>query len=108
MPLLRVRKEVYEWLETGRKTIDVRRGRAQRGDTAVFQCGPHHLRLSIARRETGNLDEIVRQDNFKAIIPSAKSVEEALEYLESLYDSTEGLFTAYYLSCNSDEHLNSK
>lgn len=108
MPLFMVKKQVFEWVRAGQKTIDVRRGKPWKGESAVFQCGSNILRLQIAKKERGRLDEIVRQDNFKAIIPSAKSVEEALEYLEGLYDSTEGLFTAYYLSCNSDEHLNSE
>jgi len=108
LPLFMVKKEVFGWVKSGKKTVEVRRGNARKGEEAVFQCGSHILRLQIAKKETGRLDEIVRQDNFRAIIPSAKSVEEALEYLEGLYDSTEGLFTAYYLSCNSDEHLNSE
>jgi len=98
MPLLRVKKEVYGWLETGRKTIDVRRGRAQRGKIAVFQCGPHHLRIPIVDRKTALLDEIVTENTFKAIVPVANSVEQAREFLQRLYGAGDGPFTAYYLS----------
>jgi len=108
MPLLRVKKEVLQWAEKYQKTIDIRKGKPQKGDIAVFQCGPYHLRRHIAKKETGKLTEIVRQDNYKAIIPTATSLKEALEYLQRLYGETDGVFTAYYLFCDSDEHLNSK
>jgi ASC-1-like (ASCH) protein len=34
-----VMEEVFEWIRTGQKTIELRRGRAREGDKAVFQCG---------------------------------------------------------------------
>jgi len=33
-----VKKEVFEWIWTGQKTIELRRGKAKKGDVAVFQC----------------------------------------------------------------------
>jgi ASC-1-like (ASCH) protein len=92
-----VKKEVFEWVKSGQKTVEVGRGNARKGEEAVFQCGSNLLRLQIARKETGRLAEIVRRDNFKAIIPSADSIEEATGYLQSLYGTTEGAFAAYYL-----------
>ena len=97
MPLLRVKKEVFQWVEKGQKSIDVRKGKTQKGDIAVFQCGPHHLRLPITKKETGKLTELVREDNYKAIIPTANSLEEAIEYLQKLYGNLEGIFSTYYL-----------
>jgi hypothetical protein len=32
-----VKKEVFEWIRTGQKTIELRRGRARESDKAVFQ-----------------------------------------------------------------------
>jgi ASC-1-like (ASCH) protein len=32
-------KEVFEWIRTGQKNIELRKGKAKKGDDAVFQCG---------------------------------------------------------------------
>lgn len=97
MPLLYVRKEVFVWLEQGKKKIDVRKGKGRRGEFAVFQCGPLILRLRIMRRESGKLNEIVRSDNYRQVIPSAVCLEDAIEYLQSVYATCNGIFTAYYV-----------
>jgi len=39
MPLFVIKKEVFEWIRRGNKTIELRRGKAKKGDVAVFQCG---------------------------------------------------------------------
>ena len=39
MPLFMVKKEVFEWIQTGQKNIELRRGKTEKGDVAVFQCG---------------------------------------------------------------------
>jgi len=97
-PLFQTKKEVYAWLREGRKTIDVLKGKARRGDIAVFQSIAMHLRLPIAKKETGTLTEVIRADNYRQIIPPANSVEEALSYLLGLYTAHNGTFTAYYLA----------
>ena len=97
MPLLIAKKEVYAWLKDGKKTIDVRKGQGRRGDIAVFQCGKSHLRFAIVKKETGTLIEVIRNDNYRQVIPSAQSLEEALSYLQQLYGAYSGVFTAYYL-----------
>jgi ASC-1-like (ASCH) protein len=86
-----------EWIKEGKKTIDVRRGKVQSGETAVFQCGFDILRVPIVKREQGSLAEIVREDTYKLIIPSANSLNEAISYLHQLYGTMDGVFTAYYL-----------
>jgi ASC-1-like (ASCH) protein len=53
--------------------------------------------LPIIKRQTGKLSEIVTKDNYRAVIPTANSLEEALKYLRQLYGKTDGVFTAYYL-----------
>jgi ASC-1-like (ASCH) protein len=98
MPLFPAKKEVFEWVKAGSKTIDVRKGGARRGTIAVFQLGPYCVRMRIVKKETGTLTEIVRPDNFRSIIPTAESVDGAVEYLRRLYGAGEGLFTAYYLA----------
>jgi len=39
-----VKKEVFEWIRTGQKTIELRRGKAKQGNEAVFLCGRNILR----------------------------------------------------------------
>jgi ASC-1-like (ASCH) protein len=97
MPLFWAKKEVFEWLRSGQKTIDVRKGQPHNGVEAVFQCGPCVLRLRIVCKEVGKLAEVVRLDNFKRVIPVAGSLEEAIEYFCGLYGDCEGVFTAYYV-----------
>jgi hypothetical protein len=95
---LRTKKEVLMWLKEGKKTIDVRKGRPYRGDVAYFISGPYRLNLSISKKETGRLIEIVRADNFRQIIPSASTPDDAIAYLRGLYLDYDGVFTAYHLA----------
>jgi ASC-1-like (ASCH) protein len=101
--LFLARKEVFTWLKEGAKTIDVRKGDPRQGDTAVFQSGANHLRLYIVNKETGLLEEVVTADNFKFVIPTAKTLEEALEYFRKLYAVSSGVFTAYYLAQTKED-----
>jgi len=90
-----VKKEVFEWIKTGQKTIELRNGKAKVGDQAVFQCGRNILRGKIVRRNEGNLLTLLQSLNFKQIIPTAYNVEEAKAYIKKLYGTTDGTFTAY-------------
>jgi len=93
-----VKKEVFEWIRTGQKTIELRRGKAREGDNAVFQCGRYILRGIIVKKEEGSLTDVLRQENYRNIIPSANNLEEAMTYLKRLYGTVEGMFTAYYFN----------
>lgn len=90
-----VKKEVFEWIKTGQKTIELRKGKAKVGDHAVFQCGRNILRGKIVRRDEGKLQVLLQSLNFKQIIPTANSAEEAKAYIKKLYGTTDGTFTAY-------------
>ncbi len=92
------KKEVFGWLKAGEKTIDVRKGEPRNGDVAIFQSGAKCLKFTIIHKETGNLTELIRQDNFRLVIPTAKTVEDALGYLRKIYTVDNGIFTAYHLS----------
>ena len=92
------KKEVLVWIKDGEKTIDVRKGNPSRGDVAVFMSGPVILRLPIVKKEKGLLTHIIRSDNYTAVIPWAKTRKEALAYLQALYNTDKGIFTAYYIS----------
>jgi len=39
MPLFKTKRGVFNWIKIGQKTIDIRKGEAWKGDTAVIQCG---------------------------------------------------------------------
>lgn len=103
MPLFKTKRNAFNWIKNGQKTIDVRKGKAWRGNIAVIQCGTDILRLPITRKETGEITQIVREDNYKAIIPTAKSLEEVIEYLKIMYKNLDGTFTAYYLKVEEGE-----
>ena len=55
------------------------------GEIAVFQSGPRTLRLKIVKKESGRLEEILRLDNFRAVIPSALELGDAVDYLQRIY-----------------------
>jgi len=40
-----MKKEVFEWIINEHKSIELRRGKAKKGDVAVFQCA--HAKLSF-------------------------------------------------------------
>ena len=94
-PLFMVKKEVFEWIKAGHKTIELRKGKAKAGDQAVFQCGRNILRGKIIRKEEGSLPTLLQSLNFKEIIPTANSAGEAKAYIEKLYGTRDGAFTAY-------------
>jgi len=98
VPLLLTRKEAFAWLKEGRKTVDVRKGHPRHGDMAVFQSGPNYLRFRIIKKETGKLTQIIRNDNYGQVVPSAEKLDDALNYLRNMYGGDGGEFTAYYLS----------
>jgi hypothetical protein len=105
LPLFFAKKEVFQWLLQGQKTIDVRKGKPKTGEIAVFQSGSRILRLKILKMECGQLTDILRLDNFKTVIPSAAVLEDAVSYLREIYGINEKFFTAYYVgkSCVSEK-----
>jgi len=90
-----VKKEVFEWIKTGQKTIELRTGKARAGDEAVFQCGRNILRGKIINKNEGNLSTLLHNLDFREIIPTANSIEEATVYIKKLYGAADGTFTAY-------------
>ena len=103
LPWFLAKKEVFEWLLNGQKTIDVRKGSPKPGVIAVFQSGTCMLRLKIVKIESGCLSEILRLDNFKAVVPSAGEFDDAVDYLRRIYGVCDGVFTAYYIEPLSEK-----
>jgi len=62
-----VKKEVFEWIKTGKKTIELRKGKAKSGDQAVFQCGRNIPRGKIPRKDEGNLLTLLHNLNWKNV-----------------------------------------
>ncbi len=98
LPWFLAKKEVFEWLMHGQKTIDVRKGNLKPGEIAVFQSGSRILRLKIVKTESGRLTEVLRLDNFKLVIPTALELGDAVNYLERIYGVCDEVFTAYYIA----------
>jgi len=94
--LFLVKKEVFEWIRTGQKTIELRKGIARQGDKAVFQRGRGILRGIIVKKEIGSLTDVLRQDNYKRIIPIAHGLEEAITSFKGLCGTVEGRFTTLF------------
>jgi hypothetical protein len=98
LPVFLAKKEVFQWLSEGKKTIDVRKGTLRSGELAVFLSGPNKISFRVVKTETGQLSDVVRLDNFRLVIPSAGVLEDAFVYLRGIYGSCEGVFTAYYIA----------
>jgi hypothetical protein len=98
MPVFLTKKEYFQAIQQGKKTIDIRKGRPLQGGTAVFLSGPHKLVMKIGKTETGKLAEILREDNYRLILPSAGSLVDAFVILRGLYGGdVEGDFTVYHV-----------
>jgi ASC-1-like (ASCH) protein len=95
VPVFFAKKEVFEWLSQGKKTIDVRKGGPQQGEVAVFLCGPRRLALKVVKTESGRLTDVIRVDNYRQVIPAAESLSDSLAYLRGIYGVCDGVFTAY-------------
>jgi hypothetical protein len=105
LPWFLAKKEVFQWLKNSRKTIDLRKGNPKPGEFVVFQSGPNILRLKVVKTESGLLNEVLRLDNFKAVIPFAMVLEDAVDYLIRIYGNVDGVFTAYYVEPLTDSGL---
>jgi ASC-1-like (ASCH) protein len=81
MPLFLTKKEVFEWIEKRLRTVDIRKGKAKQGNIAVFVSGKGRnraIRAKIIKKIEGDLVDLLKQYGFKNIIPTAKTLEEAL------------------------------
>jgi len=96
MPAFLTKKQVFEWIKTGEKTIELRRGKSQNGDSIAFLNGQKQfVKGRILRKREGKLEDVLNTATYRKIIPTAKSLDEALAFVKQLYPSTDGTFTAY-------------
>ena len=96
VPAFRTKKQVYDWVKTGEKTIELRKGKTQNGSCIAFLNGRKQcVKGRILRKREGKLDEVLNEATYRKIIPTAKTLDEAVAFIKQLYQSTDGIFTAY-------------
>lgn len=61
--------------------------------------------LFMVKKEEGSLEDILRQDNYKNIIPIAQSLQEAITYLKKLYGTVEKHSQHIILTCRKVQPL---
>ena len=104
MPTFLTKKQVYDWVLTGEKTIELRKGKSQNGDRIAFlnsqrQC----VKGRILRKREGKLEDVLNAATYRKIIPTAKTLDEAVEFIKQIYQTTEGTFTAYEFQLNQED-----
>jgi ASC-1-like (ASCH) protein len=96
MPSFRTKKQVFEWIKTGEKSIELRRGKSQNGNSIAFLNGQgQFVKGRILRKREGKLEEVLNAATYRRIVPAAKSLDEAVAFIKQIYHSTDGTFTAY-------------
>ena len=101
MPTFLTKKQVYDWVLTGEKTIELRKGKSQNGNRIAFLNGQRQcVKGRILRRREGKLEDVLNVATYRKIIPTAKNLDEAVQFIKQLYQSTEGTFTAYEFQLN--------
>jgi ASC-1-like (ASCH) protein len=103
VPSFLTKKQVYDWILTGEKTIELRKGESQKGDCIAFLNGQRKcLKGRILRKREGKLEDVLNVATYRKIIPTAKTLDEAVEFIRKLYQSTEGMFTTYEFQLNQE------
>jgi len=96
MPAFRTKKEVHDWIRSGRKTIELRKGKAQNGESITFLNGRNDtVKGRILRKCEGNLRDVLNATTFKRVVPTARNLDEAAGFIKRIYPSLEGTFTTY-------------
>jgi ASC-1-like (ASCH) protein len=104
MPAFLTKKEVFDWIITGKKTMELRKGKAQNGGRIAFLNGRNEsVRGKILRKHEGRLEDVLDIATYKSIIPTAKTLDEAMDFVKRLYPSTKGTFTTYEFQIDEEE-----
>ena len=103
MPAFLIKKQIYDWVTTREKTIELRKGKSQNGNCIAFLNGQRKcVKGRILRKREGKLGEVLNETTYRKIIPTAKTLDEAVEFIRQLYQSTDGTFTAYEFQLNQE------
>ena len=104
MPAFRTKKEVHEWIRSGRKTIELRRGKAQNGENITFLNGRNQMvKGRILKKREGNIGDVLNAATYKRIVPTARNLGEAMEFIKHIYSTLEGTFTTYEFEIEKDK-----
>jgi ASC-1-like (ASCH) protein len=96
MPAFLTKKQVFEWIKTGEKTIELRSGKCLKGDRIAFLNGQRQcVKGRILRKQEGKLEDVLNADTYRKIVPAAKSLDEALAFVKRIYPLSDGTFTTY-------------
>jgi ASC-1-like (ASCH) protein len=96
MPAFLTKKEVYEWIRSGEKTIELRSGKSISGNSITFINGiGQTVKARILRKQEGKLEDLLNPVTYRKIVPKATSLDEALAFVKKIYPLTEGTFTMY-------------
>jgi ASC-1-like (ASCH) protein len=103
LPTFRTKKPIYEWIKSGQKTIELRRGKSIDGDSITFLSGRgEKTKGRILGRHEGKLEDLLNHVTYSKIVPPAKSFDEALAFIKKIYPFTEGIFTTYEFQLNEE------
>ena len=95
-PAFLTKKEVYEWIRTRKKTIELRRGKPQNGERIAFLNGRNEsVKGRILRKQEGTFEDVLNAATYKKIIPPANNLDEARAFVKQIYPQTGGVFTTY-------------
>ena len=98
MPLFLAKKEVFEWLAHGQKTIDIRKGNPKPGEIAVFQSGPQYVAVEDCEDGiVGGFRRFCVWTILKLLFLRLCELGDAVDYLQRIYGVCDGVFTAYYV-----------
>jgi ASC-1-like (ASCH) protein len=96
MPAFLTKRQVYDWIRSGEKTIELRSGKSVKGDTITFLNGRcQTVKARILRKREGRLEDLVNTVTYRKIVPTAKSLDEAMAFVMGIYPLAEGTFTTY-------------
>jgi ASC-1-like (ASCH) protein len=103
VPAFLIKKQVYDWVLTGEKTIELRKGKSQNGGRVAFLNGQRKcLKGRILRKREGKLEDVLNVATYRKIVPTAKTLDDAVEFIRQLYQSTDGTFTTYEFQLNQE------
>jgi ASC-1-like (ASCH) protein len=98
-----MKKQVYEWIRSGEKTIELRSGKSVNGDSITFLNGRGQtVKARILRKQEGRLEDVLNAVTYRKIVPIAKSLDEALAFVKEIYPLADGTFTTYEFQLTKD------
>jgi ASC-1-like (ASCH) protein len=103
MPAFLTKKQVFEWIKAGEKTIELRSGKCLNGNKIAFLNGQRQCVTGrILRKREGKLEDVLNADTFRKIVPTAKSLEEAVVFVKQIYPLSGDTFTTYEFQLNKE------